>query len=106
MKTRRIIISGPFTDKDIVQLVDTLRQIGEAHPHDVFTTQIIDTDSTMDEGEALLRRALPPVLERATVFARAAYRDDTFPGRCCDYCGQSYRGPAVYCSLECALADA
>lgn len=37
---------------------------------------------------------------------RAAYRDDAFPERSCDRCGTSYRGPAVYCSLDCAVADA
>jgi hypothetical protein len=35
----------------------------------------------------------------------AAYSDDTYPERLCDYCGTLYRGPAVYCSLECALED-
>jgi transcriptional regulator with XRE-family HTH domain len=35
----------------------------------------------------------------------AAYRDDTFEPRKCDYCGEQYRGPAVYCSLECATDD-
>lgn len=36
----------------------------------------------------------------------AKYSDPTFPERRCDFCGLPYRGPAVYCSLECALADA
>jgi hypothetical protein len=44
--------------------------------------------------------------ERTTAFARAAYRNDSFPARLCDHCGTPYRGPAVYCSLECAVADA
>jgi hypothetical protein len=35
-----------------------------------------------------------------------AYRDDRFAERGCDRCGKAYRGPAIYCSLECALADA
>jgi hypothetical protein len=35
----------------------------------------------------------------------AAYQDPSFPERVCDHCGQSYRGPAVYCSFPCALAD-
>ena len=35
----------------------------------------------------------------------ASYRDDAFEPRKCDYCGQEYRGPAVYCSLECATDD-
>lgn len=34
-----------------------------------------------------------------------AYRDDAFPERLCDFCGTLYRGPAVYCSLECATED-
>ncbi len=38
--------------------------------------------------------------------ARAAYRDESYPPRLCDYCEQRYRGPAVFCSLECALASA
>jgi hypothetical protein len=37
---------------------------------------------------------------------RAAYRDSSFNERECDHCGERYRGPAVYCSLTCALADA
>ena len=35
-----------------------------------------------------------------------AYRDDSFPERDCDHCGKPYKGPAVYCSLHCAMADA
>jgi hypothetical protein len=38
--------------------------------------------------------------------ARDRYRDDRFAERQCDCCGKPYRGPAVYCSLECAIADA
>lgn len=38
--------------------------------------------------------------------ARAAYLDASKPERNCDHCGSPYRGPAVYCSLECAQADA
>jgi hypothetical protein len=34
------------------------------------------------------------------------YRNDRFPERACDYCGKPYRGPAVYCSHDCATADA
>lgn len=34
------------------------------------------------------------------------YQDDRFVERPCDKCGKPYRGPAVYCSLECALEDA
>jgi Zn ribbon nucleic-acid-binding protein len=38
--------------------------------------------------------------------ARAGYRDEQFPERACDHCGKPYRGPAVYCSLTCAVEDA
>ena len=34
------------------------------------------------------------------------YRDAAYPERACDHCGKLYRGPAVYCSLRCAVADA
>ena len=34
------------------------------------------------------------------------YVDNRFSERPCDRCGKPYRGPAVYCSLTCALADA
>lgn len=34
------------------------------------------------------------------------YDDPSYPERECDFCGNPYRGPAVYCSLECSTADA
>jgi hypothetical protein len=37
---------------------------------------------------------------------RAAYHDPTFPPRQCSHCGLTYTGPAVYCSLACALKAA
>lgn len=43
---------------------------------------------------------------RAHVYAASLYRNPSFPARRCDYCRRWYRGPAVYCSLTCALADA
>lgn len=36
----------------------------------------------------------------------ALYIDERFDERACDHCGKPYRGPAVYCSLKCAQADA
>ena len=50
-----------------------------------------DAGHTVGQGAALHSRPL--------VNAR-------FPERPCDKCGKPYRGPAVYCSLTCALADA
>ena len=50
------------------------------------------------------------VTERGRRIIRAAawlaYNDDSFAPRRCDRCQTEYRGPAVYCSLECAIADA
>lgn len=34
-----------------------------------------------------------------------SYRDDRCEERHCDFCGGRYRGPAVYCSLTCAMED-
>jgi hypothetical protein len=33
------------------------------------------------------------------------YVNPSFAERECDFCGKPYRGPAVYCSLECATDD-
>lgn len=41
-----------------------------------------------------------------TDYPRDPYKDDRYPERECDYCHHSYKGPAVYCSLRCALVDA
>lgn len=48
----------------------------------------------------------PVTVEQARARAIARYHDPTWPERQCDYCQRPYRGPAVYCSLICALADA
>jgi len=44
-----------------------------------------------------------PAFQRARV---NPYDDARFTPRPCDRCGKTYRGPAVYCSLACAQADA
>ena len=46
------------------------------------------------------------LFEASKAIAPDAYSDDSFAPRECDRCGKLYRGPAVYCSLTCALADA
>jgi hypothetical protein len=51
------------------------------------------------EEEAEIRvMTATPILQK--------YRDDSYPERNCDYCGNLYKGPAVYCSHECAIKDA
>jgi hypothetical protein len=61
-------------------------------------------EDEMSEDQA--RAAAEVSRAAAAQKARSAYRDDSFAERTCDRCGRSYRGPAVYCSLECAVADA
>ena len=38
--------------------------------------------------------------------AMARYHNPKLAARLCDLCGRSYHGPAVYCSLVCAVRDA
>lgn len=64
-------------------------------------------------------RDIPPGVERedvrAALYDREAmeywietgsYIDQDYPERLCDACEKPYHGPAVYCSLACATADA
>jgi hypothetical protein len=104
MTDRTIRITGPLTDHDLAEIVATLRRLDSDQK--LFVVTIVDADVSLDAGERLIRELLPPLPERTTAFARAAYRDDSFPARLCDLCGTPYRGPAVYCSLTCAVADA
>jgi hypothetical protein len=90
MTDRTIRITGPLTDHDLAEIIATLRRLDADQK--LFVVTITDADGSMDQG--------------TTAFARAAYRDDSFPARLCDRCGTPYRGPAVYCSLACAVADA
>jgi hypothetical protein len=59
----------------------------------------VGCDSTVD---ALMAHAR----EEGRAEAAALYCNVKFAERPCDHCAKLYRGPAVYCSLECALADA
>jgi hypothetical protein len=45
-------------------------------------------------------------LATAIMNSYLAYHDPRWPPRACDYCHQPYTGPAVYCSLPCAIDDA
>lgn len=49
--------------------------------------------------------APPPDISFAEA-AKRAYHDTSFRERRCDYCNEFYQGPAIYCCLRCALADA
>jgi hypothetical protein len=69
------------------------------------TCQFIRDFSAPEEQEAVRARLYD---EESMQYWReiGCYRDDTSPERACDHCQRPYRGPAVYCSLTCALADA
>lgn len=96
---------GPFTAAEVAEFVALLRRIDDAKPTSVYRLVIEDTRS-MDEAERFMADVLPAVPGRVTTLARAAYRDDKYHPRSCDRCGETYRGPAIYCSFECAIADA
>jgi hypothetical protein len=105
MKT--IKLAGPFSDADIVEFVALLRRIDDANPAGVYAITVTDPDKgSMDGAERFVSSLLPALPDRATKFARASYRDDSCSPRACDNCNRTYRGPAVYCSFECAIADA
>lgn len=55
----------------------------------------------VEVAKAGLEKLREMVLEQSA----SGYENASFPERACDYCGKTYRGPAVYCSLECAKAD-
>lgn len=105
-QTKRVILEGPFTESDLAEITAVLRRIDERNPRATFLMRFANPEMSADDSEAMLRRILPPLPDRATDFARASYRDDSYPERLCDHCRTPYRGPAVYCTLECALADA
>jgi hypothetical protein len=105
MRVRSLKITGPFTDHDLAQFADLMRKIDRDHPHEFFRMSIVDAEASQEQGDALLQRLLPPLPDRWTEYARASYEDKSFPQRSCDHCKRLYQGPAVYCSIECAIAD-
>jgi hypothetical protein len=104
MTDRTIRITGPFTDGDLAEIIATLRRLDSDQK--LFVVTIVDADGSVDQGERLIRNLLPSLPERTTAFARASYIDASYPTRFCDHCSRPYCGPALYCSLECAVADA
>jgi hypothetical protein len=58
-------------------------------------------DSTVEALQAHAREAGREEMRKRAI---KLYRNENYRERNCDNCGKPYRGPAVYCSLECALA--
>jgi hypothetical protein len=73
--------------------------------------QFVPDGPAGDDDEAIKMKPCPDCIGGiasccdAAGAGEAAYRDDTCPERLCDRCGTLYRGPAVYCSLNCALEE-
>lgn len=65
-------------------------------------------EATKDPVVQALRRAMEYADREVAALksAEVSYWDPGCPPRQCDKCGQTYTGPAVYCSLRCATADA
>jgi DNA-binding transcriptional ArsR family regulator len=95
-------------------LIPTAREIGDALSLPVKRARE-HLDRVLREAgvtTALRRRgkgaigARRMVVQPTSAIAEAAYYDNSYRARDCDRCGKSYQGPAVYCSLVCAVADA
>lgn len=65
------------------------------------------TDTVIIARRAYPSRSLRLADDAALDRARALYHDPRFQPRLCDNpaCRKSYTGPAVYCSLACAISD-
>lgn len=63
----------------------------------------VGRDSTVEKLQAHAREEGREEMRKR---AEKLYRNESCRKRLCEKCGKPYRGPAVYCSLECALADA
>lgn len=67
------------------------------------------TELTGDPAMVAPRMELESIIQKMMVQAttgEAAYVNPDWPPRACDHCGKEYHGPAVFCSLTCALAEA
>lgn len=81
--------------------------LGCVGPYRITRLLVEEASAAAASGLSFGEAALIAFDEAASrVRAEAAYQDDSFEPRICDRCGREYRGPAVYCSLACALADA
>lgn len=106
MTQRKVIITGPLSDTDMAGLLALVRRIDDRNPTAEFRVTVVDLDGTMETAEAILCEGLPFRADRSTEFAKGSFRDNRYAERECDHCHMPYRGPTVYCSLDCALADA
>jgi len=82
--------------------------LGCAHIHiyadDLTLRQPRDDEMVEIAGDQDILKAMTDLGRLRMI--EAMYADERFDERACDHCGKPYRGPAVYCSLKCAQADA
>jgi hypothetical protein len=70
----------------------------------IFNADLSFRWPTPEERAEIL--AEPDTADTIKAVRHAAYLDQRLSERACDRCGKAYQGPAVYCSFECAVADA
>lgn len=68
MKT--LILKGPFSDPDIVDILQLLRQIERQSPQETFSALIVDDSETVTGNDALttLKRVFPRLAEEEPEF--------------------------------------
>ncbi len=101
---RAVVLRGPLSDDDLREIAAILRRADARQPDQLFEMYMIDPDASLFDAKRMVTEMLPPLDGRVT--AMEAYHNESFPARQCDRCNRTYQGPAVYCSLECAILDA
>jgi hypothetical protein len=75
-----------------------------AYADDLTLRQLTGDEIVEIAGDPMIVKAVNAIGHLKKV--NALYRDDKFEPELCHHCGKSYRGPALYCSLQCAQNDA
>jgi hypothetical protein len=77
---RALVIMGDFTDEEFTQLTAFLRQIDNQRPDGHFEIIGIDPkNNSLEIAERLIRKALPKLEGRESIFAKFTFGD---PGGC------------------------
>lgn len=57
--TRAILVTGPFEEADVKELLETLRRIERRRPQEVFELRMEGKDMTSQEIQAWVERIFP-----------------------------------------------
>ena len=96
-----------FTDAERHRLIYLLLEAMAKDPTlDDILSKLTGTDTVIVARRAYCSKSLSD--QNARDRAKSYYSNPNFPKRICyrDDCGREYRGPSVYCSLECVELDA